>query len=156
MDRDDREIKRAKITAYRYLAMRARSRTEVEQKLAGKGFSLEIVGSVLAHLDRLGYVDDTKFARDWASGRVRARGFGRRRIEQELRTKGIGREIIGETLAGLFRGSAELEIARREADKKLRTMARYEADVRKRRLAGFLERKGFSSETIRTVLREIR
>lgn len=155
MDQDDKERKRAKNTAYRYLTIRAHSRHEVERKLRDREFPPETVAAVIDHLQRLGYLNDEQFARQWASSRVRTRGFGRRRIEQELRQKGIGREIIRETLAGLFEESPELDVARREAEKKLRTLGRFEPEVRKRRLAGFLERKGFSSETIRSVLRQV-
>lgn len=151
---DDKELKRAKNVAYRYLMIRPRSGREMEQKLADRQFPQETIASVLVHLLEFGYIDDRKFAEQWAAGRVRTRGFGRRRIEQELRSKGISAEIIGETLAGLFEETSEIDIARREAEKKLRTLGRFELEIRKRRLAGHLERKGFSSEIIRTILRQ--
>jgi regulatory protein len=155
MDQHDKELKRAKNAAYRYLAIRPRSRAEVEQKLADREFPQTIVSAVIDHLLRLGYLNDREFARQWAASRTRTRGFGRRRIEQELRLKGVDRELIRETLTGLFEESPELDVARREAAKKLRTLGRFEPEVGRRRLAGFLERKGFSSEIIRTVLRTV-
>jgi regulatory protein len=107
------------------------------------------------HLLRLGYLNDAQFARDWAASRTRTRGYGRRRIEQELRNKGIDSDIIGETLARLFEETPETDVARKAAEKKLRSLTRFEPEVRKRRLAGFLERKGFSSEIIRSIIRMI-
>jgi regulatory protein len=154
MDHDEKEIKQAKNSAYRYLAIRPRSRAEVEQRLTDRGFPPGIVRSVIEHLFRLGYLNDAQFARDWAASRVRTRGYGRRRVEQELRQKGIVREIISEVLAGLFEDSSELEIARREAEKKLKGLARYEPEVRRRRLAGHLERKGFPPDIIRQIIFE--
>lgn len=151
----DRELKRAKNTAYRYLTLRPRSRAEVEKKLADRGFPPDIVGSVIDHLLRLGYLDDLAFARQWAAARVRSRGFGRRRIEQELRNRGIDRELVREALEGLFDEAAEIDIARREAEKKLRTLSRYEPEVQRRRLAGFLERKGHPPGIIHSVLRAL-
>ncbi len=153
---DDKTLSRAKNSAYRYLSLRPRSRAEVENKLQDRGFSPDIIRSVIDHLTRLGYLDDGKFSIQWASSRVRLRGFGRRRIEQELRTKGINRELIKETLDGVFEESSEAEVARREAEKKLKTLARFEPDVQRRRLAGHLERKGFPSGVIHTILRSIR
>jgi regulatory protein len=149
----DKLLKRAKNTAYRYLTIRPRSRKELADKLQDKEFSDDIIAAVLDHVTRLGYLDDTKFAAQWAASRVRSRGFGRRRLEQELRIKGISREIIKENLNTFFEEAPEAETARKEAEKKLRTLARFEPEVRRRRLAGFLERKGFSSEIIRTILR---
>lgn len=149
---DDKELKRARNTAYRYLTIRSRSRYEVEQKLRDREFPPSHIASVIDHLDRLGYLDDRKFAAQWAAGRVRTRGFGRRRLEQELRTKGISRELIKETLQGLFEEEPELDVARREAKKKLRTLGRFEPVARKRRLAGHLERKGFPAAVINVII----
>ncbi|MEK6742516.1 MAG: regulatory protein RecX [Nitrospirota bacterium] len=149
-------MKRAKNTAYRYLTIRPRSRKELEDKLQDREFPDPIITAVLEHVTRLGYLDDAKFAAQWAAARVRSRGFGRRRLEQELRIKGIGRDIIKDTLTTLFEEAPEAETARKEAEKKLKTLTRFEPEVRRRRLAGFLERKGFSSEIIRTILRTVR
>lgn len=152
-DANDKLLKRAKNSAYRYLTIRPRSRRELADKLRDREFSDHIVDAVLEHVTRLGYLDDGKFAAQWAAGRIRGRGFGRRRLEQELRTKGISRDIIKVTLDTLFEEAPEAKTARKEAEKKLRTLTRFEPEVRRRRLAGFLERKGFSSEIIRTILR---
>jgi regulatory protein len=149
----DKLLKRAKNTAYRYLTIRSRSRSEVTQKLRDREFPPAIISSVIDYLTKLGYLNDEQFAREWAASRVRSRGFGRRRLEQELRIKGIDSDIIRGTLGTLFEDASEADIARKEADKKLKTLARFEPEVRRRRLAGFLERKGFSSEIIRTILR---
>jgi len=152
----DKELKRARNTAYRYLTIRPRSRVEVERKLRDREFPLDIVSSVIDHLVKLGYLNDEQFARDWAASRVRTRGVGRRRLEQELRIKGINSHIIREALSTLFEDASEADIARKETDKKLKTLDRFEPEVRRRRLAGFLERKGFSSEIIRSILRSVR
>jgi len=153
---EDRELKRAKNSAYRYLTIRPRSRAEVERKLRDRDFSPDIITSVIDHLLKLGYLNDEQFARQWAASRVRSRGFGRRRIEQELRTKGLDPDVVKDTLGSLFAEAPEADVARKEADKKLRTLTRFEPEVRRRRLAGFLERKGFSSGTIRDILRTVR
>lgn len=155
-DSEDKQLKRAKNTAYRYLTIRPRSRKELADKLQDKEFSDQIIAAVLEHVARLGYLDDGKFAAQWAASRIRSRGFGRRRLEQELRLKGIGRDIIKETLNTLFEEAPEAATARKEAEKKLRTLTRFEPEVRRRRLAGFLERRGFSSDIIRTILHIVR
>ena len=155
-DAGEKLLKRAKNTAYRQLTIRPRSRKELADKLRDREFDEHTISVVLEHVTRLGYLDDVKFAAQWAAGRIRHRGFGRRRLEQELRIKGISREIITETLNTLFEEAPEAETARKEAEKKLRTLTRFEPEVRRRRLAGFLERKGFSSEIIRSILHAVR
>jgi regulatory protein len=156
MEQNEKDLKRAKNAAYRYLTIRQRSRAEVRKKLDDRGFDADIVRSVMEHLDRLGYLDDRQFARDWAASRVRMRGYGRLRIEQELRIRGIDRETVREAVAGLFDETTEAEVAKREAEKRLRTMARLEPEARRRRLAGFLERRGFPSDVIRTILATVK
>jgi len=104
---------------------------------------------------RLGYVDDRKFAAQWAASRARLRGYGRKRIEQELRQKGVGQETIREALGEAIPPEDERETARTVAEKKLRTMKSLEPEARKRRLAGFLERKGFPHEIIWDILRTV-
>ncbi len=150
----DKQLSRAKNVAYRFLTIRPRSGLEIKKKLQARGFDNEIVDAVFADLERLGYVNDREFARQWAEARVRLRGFGRRRIERELRDKGIGRDIISETLLDVAGGETELRTAQEIARRKLKTLQSIDRETCRRRLAGFLERKGFSYDVIRTVLTE--
>jgi regulatory protein len=152
---EEKELAKARNTAYRLLTYRARSRKELEEKLKDREFSDAVIEAVVADLARLGYVNDRDFARLWAAGRIRLRGFGRRKIEQELRNKGISRDVVQETLREAFEDTPESDIAQQEAEKKLRSLARFDPRVRRRRLAGHLERRGFLSETIYDVLRRV-
>jgi regulatory protein len=151
---NDKELTRAKNAAYRFLTYRPRSRAEIEAKLHDKEFNDAIIGAVLADLERLGYVNDLQFAHDWTRSRIRLRGFGRRRIEQELNNKGIGQEMIREVFAEVFSEGTESETAKLVVEKRLNTMKALDRETRRRRLAGFLERKGFSFDIIRNVLRD--
>jgi len=155
-NQNEQELKRARNAAYRFLSIRPRSRAEVLRKLKEKFFSALAVDAVMLDLERLGYVNDREFALQWSRSRVRLRGFGRRRIEQELRDRGVSRDLIHDALADVFEDTLELELALAEAEKKMRMLSRFEPDVRRRRLAGLLERKGFPAEVIRTVLNTLR
>ena len=150
---EEKIVTRAKNTAYRLLTYRPRSRAELIQKLRDREFDAAVVEAVVSDLVRLGYVDDRQFAEQWASSRVRLRAFGRRRIELELRNKGVDREIIEEALAAVFGAEPELGTAMSAAEKKLNTMRSTDRETRRRRLAGFLERKGYSFEVIRRVVK---
>ncbi len=153
-DQNEQELKRARNTAYRYLSIRPRSRREVERKLQDKEFPLSLVRETMVHLDRLGYVNDREFALQWTRSRIRLRSFGRRRIEQELRDRGVDRELIQDALTEVFADASELDLALGEAEKKMKTLGRFDPEVRKRRIAGLLERKGFPAGIIRTVIRQ--
>jgi regulatory protein len=155
-DLNEKERTRARNAAYRLLTYRPRSHAELEQKLRERQFNEAVIEFVLADLERLGYVNDRQFAGQWAAGRLRLRGFGRRRIEQELRRKGIAHEVIREAINEAVPAEDEREAAVKAAEKKLRTMQSVGSDVRRRRLAGFLERKGFSSEITRSIINLVR
>jgi regulatory protein len=154
-DTYEKELSRAMDSAYRCLTYRPRSRAEVEAKLRDKGFDGAIIQSAVSALLRLGYLDDEKFARLWAESRIRLRAFGKRRIERELRTKGVDPEIVRETLSGVFADDQEIDIAERAAARKIQSMSSLDRETQRRRLAGFLERKGFPYDVIRVVLQKI-
>jgi regulatory protein len=151
---DDKKLMKARNTAYRFLTYRPRSRAEIARKLHDREFEPAIIDVVLADLMRLGYVNDRQFAGQLARSRIRLQGYGRRRIEQELKNKGIDREIIREVFAEVFADATEIDTAKLVAAKKLNTMKVLDRETRRRRLAGFLERKGYSSEIIGSVLRD--
>ena len=152
-DEHDSENTRAKNIAYRYLSYRPRSYAEVDRKLRDKGFGDTAVRAVLSNLIRLGYIDDEKFADQWAQSRVRVRGLGRRRIEQELRHRGVDRETVRRAIDDVLTADLEIETARRAIDRKLAMMRTLDRETRHRRLAAFLERRGFSFEVIRHILK---
>ena len=152
-DENDKECTRAKNIAYRYLSYRPRSYAEVEKKLRDKGFGDVTVRTVLSNLTRLDYVDDEKFADQWAQSRVRLRGLGRRRIERELKDKGVDRETARRALDSVLTADLEIETAKRAVERKLTSMRALDRGTRRRRLAGFLERRGFSFSVIRHILK---
>ncbi len=154
-DLTEKKSTRAKSAAYRLLTYRPRSRAEIIEKLLEKGFDSTVIEPVLEDLERYGYVNDRQFAEQWTAGRLRLRGFGRHRIERELRDKGIGRDIIAATLANVCNDEIEMRTARASAERKLKMLRSFDREIRRRRLAAFLERKGFSYDIIRTVLKDL-
>ena len=153
---EDKEQARARNAAYRLLTYRPRSRKELEAKLREKEFTDSVIAAVIDHCTRLGYLDDARFASQWAASRVRYRSIGKRRIEQELKQKGIDRMVIQQALLEAIPPEDERDAASKAAEKKLRTMQSLDPQVRRRRLAGFLERKGFSPDIIRSLLNSVR
>jgi regulatory protein len=79
--------------AFALLARRGRSETEIAEALAARGASRTTAGKVLRRLRVLGYVDDAKLAAEWTD-RWRERGFGRLRIEAELRRAGVDEATV--------------------------------------------------------------
>lgn len=148
----EKNIVRAKNISYRYLTICSRSRKELEQKLAEKKFESDVIRIVVDNLILAGYINDDVFAVQWACSRIKQRSFGRRRIAQELQQKGIDKEIIREALVKAITHEDECQAAQRATEQKLKSMKNIEPEARKRRLAGFLQRKGFSYDIIYTML----
>ena len=71
-----------------YLAARARSKREIEQKLMQAGYRPCTVEMVIYKLQRENLLDDADFARQWVESRQNQK-LGRSRIAQELRRKGV-------------------------------------------------------------------
>jgi len=145
------EARHAALTsALRLLAYRPRSETEMRQRLARRGALPSVVDETIVRLRDLGLVDDDAFARSWVESRDQTSPRSRRLLASELRQKGVGRQIVQESLANLD----EEDAAYRAAARRARSLATLPYADFRRRLSGFLLRRGFGYETVRaTVVR---
>ena len=82
------------------LAVRARSGGEVRRKLEERHYMEDAVEMALYKLEKEKLLDDEAFARDWAASRAR-RQVGKNRILQELRLKGVSRELAERAVEAL-------------------------------------------------------
>ena len=135
------------------LTGRARSRSELATKLAGKGVPEEVSTRLLDRFEDVGLVDDEAFARSWVESRQAGKGLARRALAQELRRKGIDDEVAREVLDEVD-PEDEVEAARALVRRKLRSVARLDRDAAVRRLAGMLARKGYPPGVAFRVVRE--
>lgn len=125
------------------LTGRARSRKELEDKLASRDVPEEIATRLLDRFEELGLVDDLAFARAWVSSRgAGGKALARRALGQELRRKGIADDVAREALDEVD-SDAEDEAARTLVRKKLRSMRAVDEATATRRLVGMLARKGY-------------
>jgi regulatory protein len=149
----DEDASKARESALRLLAVRARTRRELEGRLGKKGHSAPVVARVLAGLESAGLVDDRAFAALWADERMRLRPVGRRRLAQELRLKGVPPAAASEAVERAFEETSEAAVALRVA----RAWAgRASPGPRARaRLYGLLVRRGFSRSAALEALREV-
>ena len=141
---DTRE-EQAHAVCLRLLTVRARTRAELAGRLAKKGYPDEVTQAVLTRLEAVGLVDDEDFAAQWVRSRQANAGRGRRALAAELRTKGVGEEVIATALDGIDAG-AERVRAEQLVARKLRREHLGDTDELKvtRRLVGMLARRGYS------------
>jgi Uncharacterized protein conserved in bacteria len=140
--------------ALNMLAFRARSSTELSRALIRKGADPEQVKPVIERLVEQGFLDDAAFARAFTRAKVVGASHSRRRVEQELRRKGVARDIASDAIGKVLEdeGVDQLALVEKAARRKLRTLAELEAPVRRRRLYAFLARRGFDAGDIHRVM----
>lgn len=144
----------ARAIALSQLTVRARTRAELAGKLAARNVPAETADTVLDRFEEVGLIDDASFARQWVQSRHSGRQISTRRLRQELRTKGVSDEDSAEAL-GEVTPEAERDVALQLAGRKLPTLERLEPEVRYRRLAGILARRGFGPGIVTGVLAEV-
>lgn len=139
------------------LEARARGVDELRRLLVRKGEPPAEVDETIERLKRAGLLDDAAYARQLARSKALGGGASRRRIQQELARRGVAREVSTEAIATVFEGESvdEQKLIERAAAKKLRTLARLDAPTRRRRLYGFLARRGFDADDIQRVMRTL-
>jgi regulatory protein len=126
--------------ALRLLAVRPRARRELESRLRRAGFDAAEVSSELDRLEDVGLLDDGAFARELAD-HLTVRGSARRAVAGALASKGVSRQTIEQTLAGL-EGDESLR-ALEVATERARRLTSLRPEVAYGRLVSFLARRGY-------------
>lgn len=149
----------AREVALRLLGARPRSIADLRARLRRAGVAPEAAAQVVRDLTVDGYLDDLEFARTWVRGRLAVRACGALRLRSELREKGVAAPVIEQAIREVYgeedAAAAEERRARDLAERRLRGYAHLAWEVKVRRLAGLLQRRGFAAPTIAHVLRTV-
>lgn len=137
---------------YNLLSHRPRSKAEIEKYLHGKHASEKASQKILKKLEAENYINDEAFARWWLGQRQTFRQKGKLALKAELRQKGVEEEVIRQVLEEEV---DEVKLATLAVQKKMAVLKKLPARDFHQKVFGFLARKGFSFETIKTVLDEI-
>lgn len=147
---------KANAYALRLLSCRERSEYEITQKMKEKGYANPIVENTMNFLKQNQYVDDKQFAAAFVENRLNKKNRGRTLIKQELYSKGVSKEIIQRTLVEHMDSDQEYAVAMEISEKKLKTSFKdYNKKEQYQKLGLFLQRKGFSYETISKILNKL-
>jgi SOS response regulatory protein OraA/RecX len=120
------------------LRHRDRSRAQIAARLERAGVDAERTNRTLETLERVGYVDDTRFAAARAAA-LAERGFGDAAIRHDLEASGVQQDAVAEALAGLTPEAERAVALAAHLGRTPKTAAR-------------LARKGFAEESIEVVL----
>lgn len=130
--------------AAKMLASRERSAAELRLALARKGYDREEIVRALLRLAETGLQSDARFAEVFAGDAAGRRGYAGRAVRARLRAKGVSAEHAAQATAE--RPEEEEARARRVAERRAAALSPLPAEVRVRRLAAFLGRRGYPEE----------
>jgi regulatory protein len=140
----------AKDRALRLLGVRWRSREELRDRLARAGFQDEEIEHTLVDLERVGLVDDERFARELVKDQATRRSAGDRAIRAALRQRGVDQDTADRALEGTMDEEARaFELADRQANR-LRGVP---IEAAHRRILGQLMRRGYPPAMAREATR---
>jgi len=133
---------RAKNVLLYQISRSMKTRFQLSEILKNREIPKDIAEQVLDRFTEAQLIDDDAFAGAYVRTRLE-NGRSGSAIKMELRRKGVAQEIIEQRLSDV---DSELEqgIANQLAASRFSRMATLEPEVRKRRLMGFLQRRGFS------------
>ena len=144
-------VEAAREIVLRRLDRSAAPRAALEELLERKEVDPRVAAEALDRLEAAGVIDDTAYAARLARTRFAEKGAARRAIAEELRRKGLGERDVTAAL-GQISSDDEDAAALALARKKLSATRHLPWEVRRRRTAAVLGRKGYSREvTMRAI-----
>jgi len=130
---------RCRDAAVRYLGYRPRSESETRERLYRRGFDGDNVEAVIAKLREQGLLDEVAFAQFWKDNRESFSPRSQWLTKLELRRKGVAGDIIDQVVDAID----DEDSAYRAALGKARKLPLSDYQGFRRRLGGYLRRRGF-------------
>ena len=154
---------KAKQAALSLLGTRARATGELSDRLRRKGFDEDATAYAIAEVRRMGLLDDRAFAESWVRDRLLLRPRGARALVGELSRKRVAPDVARDAVACVMHAAdvCDADLCAHAASKWLRTHPTPDAadrearEKQRRRLAGYLGRRGFSGHAVRSALQEL-
>jgi regulatory protein len=143
---------RARDYALKLLSYRGRSERELEERLLKKGIATSETSSTIRYLKEIGLVDDMSLAETLKRETLNRRLLSQSGAKKYMLSRGIPRGIVD--LVFSCHEDTDFANALQIIEKKRKVLGKYPQAVARRRLYGFLQRRGYSSETIMKVLRD--
>lgn len=147
-------VQEAKIKLYRYCAYQERCHQEVEQKLSELGVRGDHIDEIISHLISEGFLNEERFAKNFASGKFRLKHWGKLKIKRELEQRNLSHHNVR---VGL-REIADEEYAhslKQLLSKKAHLLEEPNLFVLRDKASKFAIQKGFEPELVWEVLKEI-
>lgn len=126
---------------------------DIRSKIMRQGFTAEEAEKMVGYLERNKYLDDSRYARAYASDKVRFSGWGRMKVRVGLHGKGLSDTVISQALENIQESDYE-EALRKAMASKVRSLNL--GDVKDRqKLYRHLASRGFESHLIMAEMRRL-
>jgi regulatory protein len=142
----------AREAALKLLDRARRTRSGLARRLTERGFAAATIAEALDRLAGVGLVDDVEYARAFLRGRGARRPAGRRRLEQELRARGVAAADVAAAFEREGAAADEAGGAARVVALAARRYRGLEPRIRRQRLYALLSRRGFDRDAIEAAL----
>jgi regulatory protein len=141
--------------ARHYCAYQERCHSEVKEKLYGFGLRKNDVEEALSRLIEDNYLNEERFAIQFAGGRFRMKQWGKVKIRYELKQKQVGEYCIKKALAAIGEDDYDHMLTKLVEDK-WEALQDEEPYVRRQKTQNYLVQKGYESDRIHAALAEIK
>ena len=138
---------RARNVLLHQLARSAKSTSQLRKILEQREIPSEIAEKVLERFTEVGLIDDAAYAETIVNSRRNYKGLAKSAIKRELNEKGVPAPFI-EVADESITAEDDFEAAKDLASRRIRQMSALTREVRERRLAGYLGRKGYPSSVV--------
>ena len=148
-------------SAYEYalnlLSARPYTARNLRRKLIQKEFPADEVDAAIERLTDNGLLDDSRYAAQFARGKLLGAGASRRRIRQQLFQRGIKGDVADSAIDSVIADEeVDLEaVVEKDARKKLASLAGLDSFVVRRRLYSHLARRGYDLDEINAVMKRV-
>lgn len=135
------------------ISMKSYSEKSMLEKLIKKKFSTNEISQTVKKLKEYGYINDESLA-ERLIGNGKAKLIGRIKLSYDMYKNGINKQLTDELIEKFYSKEEEREIAAMALNKKRHSIIKYKDNslIFKKKLYDFLQRRGFSSDIIETIL----
>lgn len=137
-----------------YCTYQERSHKEVKEKLYSFGLFRSEIDEIIANMIENNYLNEERFARQFAGGKFRIKQWGRRKIQYELQQKGVNKLNIKFGLKEIEE-EQYLQMLQKLAAKKWKELSGQQYLVRQAKTMNYLLQKGYEQDLISKAISEM-
>lgn len=131
----------------KYCAYQERCHKDVKEKLHTLGMISQAADQIIGTLVSENYLNETRFAQQFASGKFSIKHWGKIRIKTELKIRRVSDYDINNAVKTIG-ASAYLDKIRAISDKKWEQLDRHSAQIKKQKLFQYLAYRGWETDLI--------